>query len=95
MQACCQKDKGWKLVELPVGADDTSVPTEGLYNLRVVNQGDVTLKIQSIEVTPGNCMSLGIDWLPCAQALNCEWSDESGQKKAVVIGASVIDFCCD
>ncbi len=92
---CCHKDKGWKFVEIPIGADDTSIPVEGLYNLKAVNQGDVTLKIGSLEITPGTCLSLGIDWLPCAQALNCEWNDEAGSKKAVITGVSLIQFCCE
>lgn len=92
---CCNKDKGWKQVEIPIGAEDTTIPTSGLFQLRAVNQGEVTLKIGSAEITPGNCMSFGLDWLPCGENLNCEWVEESGQKKAMITGVRIIQYCCE
>jgi hypothetical protein len=94
-EMCCHKDKGWKAVEIPVGGDETTIPVSGLYQVRVINQGEVSLKVGSAEITPGNCMAFGIDWLPCAENLNCEWSEESGLKRAIVTGVRIIPFCCE
>lgn len=93
---CCHKDRGWKAVELNVGADDSTIPTEGLYQIRVVNQGDVGLKIGMVQVDPGTCLSIGIDWLPCAAPLDCSWNEEeNGQKKATITAVRIIQYCCE
>jgi hypothetical protein len=93
---CCHKDKGWKAVELHVGADDTTIPVEGLYQIRIINQGEVGLKIGTVQVDPGTCMSFGLDWLPCATTLDCQWNEsETGQKKVTISAVKIIEYCCE
>lgn len=94
--ACCHKDKGWKPVELFIGENESTIPTEGLYQIRVINQGDVTLKVGTMRVEPGNCIPMGIDWLPCATAMDCEWIEsETGQRKALVTAVKIVEYYCE
>lgn len=95
MSGCCHKDKGWKHVEISIGADETTVPCEGLYNTRLHNDGEVSLFLGKLEVAPGTCMPLGLDWLPCAKNIDIRFADENGTKRAFLTGVQVINYCCE
>lgn len=88
--------RGWTLINFHVNADTESFETKDLYNLRLKNTGEVSLWIDTLEIPPGACEKLGLEFLPCAmEVINFKWGEEQGRKSLTVTAVKVIQYCCE
>lgn len=90
---CCMNNKGWKIVVLNINENNNIILCQGFYNVRVVNSGNVSARIGNMEITPGNCVNLGIDWLPCAENIDFTWMEETGDKNLTVTACQIVEYC--
>lgn len=97
MQTPLITDKGWTFFCQNINGQEESFSCKGLYNIRVKNTGEVSLKIDNtLEIPPGSCEPIGLDWLPCAMdQINFNWVDEAGLRSLTLTGIKIIDYCCE